>query len=68
MQKGLNIKEEIINKRPGVHYISNQLEDKLKEILRELHQENIFNQYGMSYTYRCDEDYISLVIHKEINY
>lgn len=68
MQKGLNIKEEIINKRPGVHYISNQLEDKLKEILRELHQDNILNQYGMSYTYGYEDDYIYLILHKEINY
>lgn len=64
----IDISEEIKNKRSGSHYI--KLEDKelLKEQLKILKQENVFNKYQMSYTYTELEDCILLIIHKQVDF
>lgn len=66
--KSIDILEEIKNQRSGSHYI--KLEDKelLLKQLKILRDENILNQYKMTYVYKELDDCIVLVLHKQIDF
>lgn len=66
--KVLDIEEEIINKRCGVHYIALDQEEILNERLKELSKEGIFKKYDMTYIIFKEENHISLGINKCLGY
>lgn len=64
----LDIRAEIENKRRGIHYINIKDEAALKEKLKELHDEEVFDNNKMTYSMRVDKDYIVLVLYKQLDY
>lgn len=68
MSKIIDIKQEVINNRSGVHHIRKDNKRTLKNRLKELREEDLFNKHDMSYTWRETEDYILLLIHKSFRY
>jgi len=66
--KILDLEEEIINERTGIHYIQLDQEEKLKEKLKEISKKGLFERHDMSYVIMIEENHISLGIHKSTLY
>lgn len=64
MNKVLDIKEEIINQRTGVHILSLNLEDVLKKQIDKFKREGLFIKYNMSYVINNNDGDIALVLYK----
>lgn len=64
----LNLEEEIINKRSGVHYIRLDQEEKLKEKLKEMRKNGLFEKYDMSYVIMTEYNHILLGFQKSLDY
>lgn len=66
--KALDLKEEVINKRSGVHHIRLDQKEKLNEKLKELRAEGILDKYDMTYSMMEEENHISLCFYKSLDY
>lgn len=64
MNKTLDIKEEIINQRPGIHILNLKLNDVLKEQLNKFKRERLFEKYNMGYIINYNDETISLILHR----
>lgn len=67
MIENLNIKDEIINKRGGSHFIKKEEQKLLNKLLDNLHVEGLFDKYNMTYTYTVHEDYIVLILYRQLD-
>lgn len=67
MRKGLDIKEEITNKRNRIHYIDGSLREQLDEILNSKEIIDLLKDNRMMYNVVYD-DAIILILFKSLDY
>lgn len=66
--KIIDILKEVKSKRSAAHYIKLENKELLLKQLKILSEENILNQYKMTYAYRELEDCILLILYKQFNF
>lgn len=67
MSRIIDIKQDVINKIPGIYHIRKDSIRALEYKLKELRTEDIFNKHNMSYSWREDDDCIVLILYKSLD-